>query len=70
MKDNLDLLMRACEKAGYGVSYGRFVANTTPAQRAMMLAEERCLEQEREVRRLEKGRHGLAPGNSAGSGDL
>lgn len=51
MKDNLDLLMRACEKAGYGVSYGRFVANTTPAQRAMMLAEERRLEQERELRK-------------------
>ena len=39
--DDLDLLMRICEREGYGVRYGEFVAHTTEKQRKKWLDEER-----------------------------
>ena len=45
--DSMDLLMRICEREGYGVNYGVFVAKTTPEDRQRWLAEERRKESEK-----------------------
>lgn len=55
--DMVDLLMPACEKMGFGVHYGEFVANTTPEQRAKLAEKERRRREyrrRREEARLEK----------------
>lgn len=49
--DTVDLLMKKCEELGYGVQYGRFVAETTPEDRARWANEER---ERREKERMEK----------------
>ena len=49
--DMVDLLMPKCEELGYGVQYGRFIAETTPEDRARWANEER---ERREKKRMEK----------------
>lgn len=50
--DDLDLIMRACERMGYGVHYGRFVAETSPERRKLLLDEERRKQARRDAIRL------------------
>lgn len=52
--DDLDLLMRICERQGYGCHYGRFVAETTPAQRRSWLDKERKKQDKRDAKRREE----------------
>jgi len=55
--DMVDLLMPACEKMGYGVHYGDFIANTTPEERQKLAEKERRRRERkrrREEERLEK----------------
>ena len=39
--DDLDLLMRICDRMGYGVHYGQFIAEVSPEKRHRLLAQER-----------------------------
>ena len=39
--DDLDLLMRICERVGYGCHYGRFVAEVPLEERERLLDKER-----------------------------
>ena len=52
--DNLDLLMRICERKGYGRHYGLFVAETTPAQRRAWLNKERKKQEKKDAERRAK----------------
>ena len=49
--DDLDLLMRACERMGYGPHYGRFAAELSAEERARILEEERRRQDRRDALR-------------------
>ena len=50
--DDLDLLMRICERKGYGCHYGKFVAETKESDRKRWLDAERKKQDKRDAERL------------------
>lgn len=52
--DDLDLLMRICERKGYGCHYGRFVAEVPLAERERLLDKERKKQDKKDAERRAK----------------
>ena len=52
--DDLDLMMRICEKKGYGCHYGRFVAEIPLAERERLLDKERKKQDKKDAKRREE----------------
>lgn len=52
--DDLDLLMRICERMGYGPHYGRFVSEVSPEERHRLLRKERKKQDKKDAERRAK----------------
>ena len=52
--DDLDLLMRICDRMGYGVHYGQFIAEVSPEKRHRLLAQERKKQDKKDAERRKK----------------
>jgi len=52
--DDLDLLMRICERKGYGPHYGRFVSEVSPEERHRLLRKERKKQDKKDAERRAK----------------
>lgn len=51
---DLDLLMRICDRMGYGVHYGQFIAEVSPEKRHRLLAQERKKQDKKDAKRREE----------------
>ena len=52
--DDLDLLMRICERKGYGCHYGQFIAEVPKAERDRLLDKERKKQDKKDAERRAK----------------
>jgi len=52
--DDIDLLMRICDRMGYGTSYGRFVAEVPEKVRVAELAKERRKQDKRDAEKRKR----------------
>ena len=51
---DLDLLMRICDRMGYGVHYGQFIAEVPKAERDRLLTIERKKQDKKDAERRAK----------------
>lgn len=51
---DLDLLMRICDRMGYGVHYGQFIAEVSKEERHRLLMQERRKQDKKDAERRAK----------------